>query len=124
MMQAIGEGFEILKASPFNLDLRRIADLWNQGSVVRSWLMELAERAFAQEGNDLKTSAATSRIQERVAGPFNRQLTPTFRSDHHALAPHAPRLASRMNRSVPRSCLRCAINSAGTRSSTTRAGTE
>ncbi len=54
MMQAIGEGFEILKTSPYNLDLHRIADLWNQGSVVRSWLMELAERAFAAEGNDLK----------------------------------------------------------------------
>ncbi|MBI3912771.1 MAG: decarboxylating 6-phosphogluconate dehydrogenase [Chloroflexi bacterium] len=54
MMQAIGEGFEIMHASQFNLDLHRIADLWNQGSVVRSWLMELAERAFAAEGNDLK----------------------------------------------------------------------
>jgi 6-phosphogluconate dehydrogenase len=54
MMQAIGEGFEILQKSPFGLDLRAIAGLWNQGSVVRSWLMELTERAFAAEGNDLK----------------------------------------------------------------------
>ncbi|MBI3537375.1 MAG: decarboxylating 6-phosphogluconate dehydrogenase [Chloroflexi bacterium] len=54
MMQAIGEGFEILQKSPFDLDLRAIAALWNQGSVVRSWLMELTERAFAQDGNDLK----------------------------------------------------------------------
>jgi 6-phosphogluconate dehydrogenase len=54
MMQAYGEGFEILQASQFNLDLRQTAALWNQGSVVRSWLLELAERAFAQEGNDLK----------------------------------------------------------------------
>ncbi len=54
MMQAIGEGFAILQKSPFPLDLRAIAALWNQGSVVRSWLMELTERAFAQEGNALE----------------------------------------------------------------------
>lgn len=54
MLQAYGEGFEILRASGFNLDLRQIAALWNRGSVVRSWLLELAERAFAEEGNDLK----------------------------------------------------------------------
>lgn len=50
MLQAYGEGFEILKASDFDaLDLRAISHLWNQGSVVRSWLLELAERAFAKE---------------------------------------------------------------------------
>lgn len=54
MMEAYGEGFEILKNSGYNLDLHRIANLWNQGSVVRSWLLELAEAAFATEGNDLK----------------------------------------------------------------------
>ena len=54
MMQAYGEGFEILQKSGYNLDLHRIANLWNQGSVVRSWLLELAERAFESEGNDLK----------------------------------------------------------------------
>lgn len=48
MLQAYGEGFEILKASDFDLDLQKIAHLWNQGSVVRSWLLELAERAFAE----------------------------------------------------------------------------
>ena len=50
MLQAYGEGFEILHASDFTgLDLRAISHLWNQGSVVRSWLLELAERAFAKE---------------------------------------------------------------------------
>jgi 6-phosphogluconate dehydrogenase len=54
MLQAYGEGFEILKnAKDFELDLGAIAHLWNQGSVVRSWLLELAERAFAAEGGDL-----------------------------------------------------------------------
>jgi len=53
MMQAYGEGFELLHASEFGLDLREVSQVWMQGSVVRSWLLELAERAFAQEGNDL-----------------------------------------------------------------------
>jgi 6-phosphogluconate dehydrogenase len=49
MMQAYGEGFEILKASQFDLDLAKIAHLWNQGSVVRSWLLELCESAFEKD---------------------------------------------------------------------------
>ena len=50
MLQAYAEGYEILHASKdFKLDLRRIAALWNQGSVVRSWMNELAERAFAAD---------------------------------------------------------------------------
>jgi 6-phosphogluconate dehydrogenase len=49
MMQAYGEGFELLKASQFDVDLGKIAHLWNQGSVVRSWLLELCESAFAQD---------------------------------------------------------------------------
>src|SRR2546422_10428022 len=53
MMQSYGEGFELLHASEFGLDLRKVAQVWNQGSVVRSWLLELAERAFEQEGTDL-----------------------------------------------------------------------
>jgi 6-phosphogluconate dehydrogenase len=49
MMQAYAEGFDILKASPYGLDLPRIAHLWNQGSVVRSWLLELAQRALEED---------------------------------------------------------------------------
>lgn len=49
LMQAYAEGFEILERSRYDLDLRAIADLWNHGSVVRSWLLELAERAFAED---------------------------------------------------------------------------
>ena len=49
MMQAYGEGFELLQASPWDLDLGAIADLWNQGSVVRSWLLELAVDAFGKD---------------------------------------------------------------------------
>lgn len=46
MLQAYGEGFEILKASKFDYDLAQLADLWNHGSVVQSWLLELAKLAF------------------------------------------------------------------------------
>jgi len=49
MLQAYAEGFEILHAGEYDLDLQRIATLWNHGSVVRSWLLELAERAFADD---------------------------------------------------------------------------
>jgi 6-phosphogluconate dehydrogenase len=49
MLQAYGEGFEILQQSEFDVDLGAVAHLWNQGSVVRSWLLELAERAFAKD---------------------------------------------------------------------------
>ncbi|HEX2713633.1 MAG TPA: hypothetical protein VHM88_15640, partial [Candidatus Acidoferrales bacterium] len=51
MMQAYAEGFEILRASDQQLDLQKIAHLWNQGSVVRSWLLELAELAFARDSD-------------------------------------------------------------------------
>ena len=49
MMQAFGEGFEILEKSQFDVDLQKVAHLWNQASVVRSWLCELAELAFADD---------------------------------------------------------------------------
>ncbi len=51
MMQAYGEGFEILEASDYadSFNFAQIAHLWNQGSVIRSWLLELAERAFKKD---------------------------------------------------------------------------
>jgi len=49
MMQAYAEGFEILKASPYQYDLAQLAGLWNRGSVVRSWLLELAQAAFQKD---------------------------------------------------------------------------
>jgi 6-phosphogluconate dehydrogenase len=53
MMQAYAEGFELMHRSEFPVDLKEVSGLWNRGSVVRSWLCELAELAFAEEGNDL-----------------------------------------------------------------------
>ncbi|MFO0676460.1 MAG: decarboxylating 6-phosphogluconate dehydrogenase [Polyangiaceae bacterium] len=49
MMQSYAEGFELLKASQYGYDLGTLTKVWNQGSVVRSWLLELAERAFTKD---------------------------------------------------------------------------
>jgi len=53
MLQALGEGFECLHRSDFDLDLARIAGLWQHGAVVRSWLLELLENALVEDGNAL-----------------------------------------------------------------------
>jgi 6-phosphogluconate dehydrogenase len=49
MLQSYAEGFEILKAAPFGFDLVQLARLWNHGSVIRSWILELAEDAFERD---------------------------------------------------------------------------
>ena len=56
MMQSYAEGFELMKATDFGYDLRQVTKVWNHGSVVRSWLLELAEDAFNKdpELKDLK----------------------------------------------------------------------
>ncbi|MGA9284308.1 MAG: decarboxylating 6-phosphogluconate dehydrogenase [Solirubrobacteraceae bacterium] len=54
LMQAYAEGFDVFDASEYELDNAKIAHLWNQGSVVRSWLCELAARAFEADGNELE----------------------------------------------------------------------
>ncbi len=51
MMAAIGEGFEVLEKSDFSFDFEQVARVWNNGSVIRSWLMELTERAFSKDAN-------------------------------------------------------------------------
>ncbi|MED3397806.1 phosphogluconate dehydrogenase (NAD(+)-dependent, decarboxylating) [Bacillus wiedmannii] len=49
MMAAIGEGFEILEKSEFDYDYEKVSRVWNNGSVIRSWLMELTENAFSKD---------------------------------------------------------------------------
>jgi 6-phosphogluconate dehydrogenase len=53
LMQAYAEGFEILQASEFDLDLEQIAGIWRYGSVVRSWLLELLRNSFETHGAEL-----------------------------------------------------------------------
>lgn len=50
LMEAYGEGFEVLKESQFDYDFAALADLWNHGSVIRSWLLELVADAFRKDG--------------------------------------------------------------------------
>jgi 6-phosphogluconate dehydrogenase len=72
MMSAYGEGFGILDASPYaeHLDLGAVAHLWNQGSVVRSWLLELAEEAFR---NDKKLTQIEAYVEDSGEGRWTVQ---------------------------------------------------
>ncbi len=49
LMQAYGEGFELMRASQFDLDLAQVAEVWRHGSVVRSWLLDLLASALAED---------------------------------------------------------------------------
>jgi len=61
MMEAYGEGFELLKASPFGtMDMAAVAAMWNRGSVIRSWLLELAQNAFDKDPKLEKVSGAVA----------------------------------------------------------------
>lgn len=71
MMQAIAEGFEILEESPFDYDYEAVAKLWNHGSVIRSWLMELAQDQFSKTLNLTKLLAAYN-PQEKESGPLKK----------------------------------------------------
>jgi 6-phosphogluconate dehydrogenase len=55
LMQSYAEGFELMHKSDYGLDNEQIAKLWGQGSVIRSWLLELAAKAFESDGNDLES---------------------------------------------------------------------
>ena len=81
IMQAYGEGFDILHASDYDLDLAAIAKMWNHGSVIRSWLLELAATAFEREGNDLEN------IHGWVADSGEGRWTVAEAIDHDVPAP-------------------------------------
>jgi 6-phosphogluconate dehydrogenase len=71
MLQAYAEGYEILHASKnFDLDLKQISAVWNRGSVVRSWLNELAERAFAK---DAELAALKGYVEDSGEGRWTVQ---------------------------------------------------
>ncbi|WP_254766666.1 phosphogluconate dehydrogenase (NAD(+)-dependent, decarboxylating) [Salinilacihabitans rarus] len=62
LMQAYGEGFELLYEGRYDLDLESVASVWNNGAVIRSWLLELCEEAFREEGS------ALGDVADRVEG--------------------------------------------------------
>ena len=57
MLQGIGEAFECMFRSEFDINLEQVSNLWNNGAVVRSWLLELVSDAFKEEGNSLERIA-------------------------------------------------------------------
>jgi 6-phosphogluconate dehydrogenase len=81
LMQAYAEGFEIMHASDYELDLAGISELWMQGSVVRSWLLELAGRAFRANGSDL------ANLKGYVADSGEGRWTVQEAIDHDVPAP-------------------------------------
>ena len=81
IMQAYGEGFDILHASDYDLDLAAIARMWNNGSVIRSWLLELAGNAFEKEGRDLE------KVHGWVADSGEGRWTVAEAIDHDVPAP-------------------------------------
>jgi 6-phosphogluconate dehydrogenase len=81
LMQAYAEGFEIMHASDYELDLGGISQLWMQGSVVRSWLLELAAHAFQVSGSDLE------HIKGWVADSGEGRWTVQEAIDHDVPAP-------------------------------------
>src|SRR3954452_5396899 len=108
LMQAYAEGFELMHDSPYKVDVAAVASLWNHGSVVRSWLLELAARALAddpdlaslkgyvddsgegrwtiQEGIDrgvplpVMTAALYTRFRSRANNPFAERLLAALRN--------------------------------------------
>jgi 6-phosphogluconate dehydrogenase len=83
MLQAYAEGFDILDSCQFDLDLHAIAHLWNQGSVVRSWLLELAERAFDR---DPKLSRIRGYVEDSGEGRWTLEQAIDLRVPAPALA--------------------------------------
>ena len=72
LMQAYAEGFHILEASPYadSLNYALLAHLWNQGSVIRSWLLELAEKVFAR---DPKLASLRGVVEDSGEGRWTAQ---------------------------------------------------
>jgi len=81
IMQAYGEGFDILHSSDYDLDLAAVARMWQNGSVIRSWLLDLAGDAFEKEGNDL------SELRGWVADSGEGRWTVAEAIDHDVPAP-------------------------------------
>jgi 6-phosphogluconate dehydrogenase len=70
LMQAYAEGFELMASSPYNVDLAAVSELWNHGSVVRSWLLELIARALAE---DPKLAGLRAYVEDSGEGRWTLQ---------------------------------------------------
>jgi 6-phosphogluconate dehydrogenase len=115
LMQAYAEGFDLFDKCEYELDNAKIAHLWGQGSVVRSWLCELAARAFEADGNDLETlegyTADSGEGRWTIEDATAHDVpTPVITASLYARCARAATATS------PIGCSRrCATSSAGTR---------
>jgi 6-phosphogluconate dehydrogenase len=82
MMQSYAEGFEILQKSPYDLDLTKIADAWQYGSVVRSWLLELAVNALKE---DPKLESLKDYVSDSGEGRWTIQTAIDFDVPAHVI---------------------------------------
>lgn len=82
MMQAYAEGFEILEKSPYKIDITKVADAWQYGSVVRSWLLELAVNAFK---DDPKLEKLKDYVQDSGEGRWTVQTAMDFDVPAHVI---------------------------------------
>lgn len=86
LLESYAEGFEVLKKSNYNFDLRKVSQVWNNGGVIRSWILELAEEIFRSDGNLSRASGfigggETGRFALNIASKYNVE----FKSLKHAL---------------------------------------
>lgn len=82
MMQAYAEGFEILQKAPYDLNLNKIADAWQYGSVVRSWLLELAVNALNE---DPKLEKIKDYVEDSGEGRWTVQTAIDFDVPAHVI---------------------------------------
>lgn len=82
MMQAYAEGFEIMKSSPFNVDLEKVSKVWMQGSVVRSWLLELIGNALEE---DQELTAIKDYVSDSGEGRWTVQTAIDFDVPAHVI---------------------------------------
>ncbi len=111
MMQAFAEGFEIMEKSPFNINLTKVADAWQYGSVVRSWLLELAVRAFKE---DPKLEKLEDYVQDSGEGRWTVQTAMDLDVPAHVItASLFTRFQSRQNESFAMKVLAALRNQFG-----------
>jgi len=119
MMQSYAEGFEILERSPYDLDLTKIADAWQYGSVVRSWLLELAVLALKQ---DPKLEQLKDYVSDSGEGRWTVQTAIDFEVPAHVItASLFTRFQSRQDESFAMKMLAALRNQFGGHATKTKA---
>ncbi|TWP26589.1 decarboxylating 6-phosphogluconate dehydrogenase [Apibacter muscae] len=111
MMQAYAEGFEIMKNSPYNVDLEKVSRVWMQGSVVRSWLLELIGNAL--DGNE-NLDGIKDYVQDSGEGRWTVEAAMEFNVPAHVITSSLfTRFASRQESSFAMKLLAAMRNQFG-----------